>query len=151
MMSPEYKIKPNYGVFNFVRNWQKNGTEKILAEFYEYKMKQMLDHMEAFITVIKTLIQVAPATYKTKIANGTEPKFKFLRMVASWTMQPIKIEYFNTSSSKQLAKFFLLIEKYVEKHKININWFYEKEDLDMLMSGNQYSKFLKLNFTFIEY
>ena len=63
----------------------------------------------------------------------------------------IKIEYFNTSSSKQLAKFFLLIEKYVEKHKININWFYEKEDLDMLMSGNQYSKFLKLNFTFIEY
>ena len=63
----------------------------------------------------------------------------------------IKIEYFNTSSSKQLAKFFLLIEKYVEKHKININWFYEKEDLDMLMSGNQYSKFLNLNFTFIEY
>ena len=63
----------------------------------------------------------------------------------------IKIEYFNTSSSKQLAKFFLLIEKYVEKHTININWFYEKEDLDMLMSGNQYSKFLKLNFTFIEY
>ena len=27
----------------------------------------------------------------------------------------IKIEYFNTSSSKQLAKFFLTIEKYVEK------------------------------------
>ncbi|MBQ3676838.1 MAG: DUF1987 domain-containing protein [Bacteroidales bacterium] len=63
----------------------------------------------------------------------------------------IKIEYFNTSSSKQLAKFFLTIEKYVEKHDIAVNWFYEKEDLDMLMSGNQYSKFLKLKFTFIEY
>ena len=101
MMSPEYKIKPNYGVFNFVRSWQKNGTEKILNEFYEYKIKQMLDHMEAFITVIKTLIQVAPATYKTKIANGTEPKFKFLRMVAGWTMQPIKIEYFNVQNAPQ--------------------------------------------------
>ncbi|MCQ2608466.1 MAG: DUF1987 domain-containing protein [Bacteroidales bacterium] len=62
----------------------------------------------------------------------------------------IKIEYFNTSSSKQLAKLFLTIEKYFEKHDILIKWFYEKEDLDMLMSGNQYSKFLKLNFKFIE-
>ena len=43
------------------------------------------------------------------------------------------------------------IEQYVEKHDLLIKWFYEKEDLDMLMSGNQYSKFLKLNFKFIEY
>lgn len=63
----------------------------------------------------------------------------------------VKIEYFNTSSSKQLAKLFLTIEKYVERHDILVKWFYEKEDLDMLMSGNQYSKFLKLNFKFIEY
>ncbi len=63
----------------------------------------------------------------------------------------VKIEYFNTSSSKQLAKLFLTIEQYVEKHDLLIKWFYEKEDLDMLMSGNQYSKFLKLNFKFIEY
>lgn len=63
----------------------------------------------------------------------------------------VKIEYFNTSSSKQLAKLFLTIEKYVEQHDILVKWFYEKEDLDMLMSGNQYSKFLKLNFKFIEY
>ena len=63
----------------------------------------------------------------------------------------VKIEYFNTSSSKQLAKLFLTIEKYAEKHNISILWFYEKEDLDMLMSGNQYSKFLHLNFKFIEY
>ena len=93
MMSPEYKIKPNYGVFNFVRSWQKNGTEKVLPDFYQYSLKQMIDHMEAFITVIKTFIQISPATYKTKIATGTETKFKFLRMVAGWTMQGIKTEY----------------------------------------------------------
>ena len=93
MMAPEYKIKPNYGVFNFVRSWQKNGTEKILPEFFQYNLKQMTEHMEAFITVIKTFIQISPATYKTKIATGTETKFKFLRMVAGWTMQGIKTEY----------------------------------------------------------
>lgn len=101
MMSPEYKIKPNYGVFNFIRTWQKNGTEKILPEFYEYTLKGMLDHMEGFITVIKTLIQIAPATYKSKIASGTETKFKFLRMVAGWAMQPIKVEYINLQMAPQ--------------------------------------------------
>ena len=94
MMSPEFKIKPNYGLFNFIRSFQKNGTEKIVPEFYKYTLKQTLEHMEGFITVIKTLIQIAPATYKSKIASGTESKFKFLRNVAGWAMQPIKQEYF---------------------------------------------------------
>ena len=102
MMSPEYKIKPNYGVFNFVRSWQKNGTEKVLPEFYQYSLKQMIDHMEAFITVIKTFIQISPSTYKTKIATGTETKFKFLRMVAGWTMQGIKTEYIDLQNIQGL-------------------------------------------------
>ena len=95
MMSSEYKIKPNYGVFNFIRSFQKNGMEKIVPEFYEYTIKQATEHMEGFITVIKTLIQIAPSTYKTKIASGTDSKFKFLRNVAGWAMQPIKVEYIN--------------------------------------------------------
>ena len=95
MMSSEYKIKPNYGVFNFIRSFQKNGMEKIVPEFYEYTIKQATEHMEVFITVIKTLIQIAPSTYKAKIASGTESKFKFLRNVAGWAMQPIKVEYIN--------------------------------------------------------
>ena len=86
MMSPEYKIKPKYGIFNFIRTLQKNGTEKILPEFYQYKLKKDIEHMESFITVIKTLIQIAPATYKAKIVNGGDVKFKFLRMIASWGM-----------------------------------------------------------------
>ena len=93
MMSSEYKIKPNYGIFNFLRTLQKNGTEKVLPEFTNYTMSQAIEHMEAFITVTKTLIQIAPATYKAKIVNGTESKFKFLRMIASWGMAGIKTEY----------------------------------------------------------
>jgi len=62
----------------------------------------------------------------------------------------IKLEYFNTASSKQLAKMLLLIERFIDANSIKIKWFYEKEDNDMLISGNQYSKFLKLEFEFIE-
>lgn len=93
MMSYEYQIKPNYGIFNFILNFTKNGTEKIIPAFFEHNLKNHIANMENFITVIKTMIQMSPATYKAKIVNGTEVKFKFLRMVAGWTMQPIKYEY----------------------------------------------------------
>ncbi|MCR4735007.1 MAG: hypothetical protein K5829_08400 [Treponema sp.] len=92
MMSYEFKIKPNYGFFNFIRTLQKNGTERLLPEFYVYKMKKDIEHMESFTTVIKTLIQIAPATYKSKIASGSETKFKFLRMVAGWSLATIRQE-----------------------------------------------------------
>jgi hypothetical protein len=93
MMSQEYQIKPNYGFFNFIRKFQKDGTERIVPAFYQVTLKMYIENMEAFITVIKTLIQIAPNTYKTKIANGTEAKFKFLRMVAGWTMQNLRLAY----------------------------------------------------------
>ncbi|MCQ2592731.1 MAG: hypothetical protein MJ188_08090 [Treponema sp.] len=93
MMSPDYKIKPNYGVFNFLRSLSKNGAERVSPEFYEFTIKKDIEHFENFITVIKTLIQISPSTYKAKIVNGSETKFKFLRTIASWSVQPIKFEY----------------------------------------------------------
>ena len=93
MMSYEYQIKPNYGIFNFLLNFQKNGSEKIIPAFFESNLKNHITTMETFITIIKTLIQISPATYKAKIVNDPDPKFKFLRMVAGWQIAPIKNEY----------------------------------------------------------
>ena len=93
MMEDEYGIKPNYGLFNFIKYFQQNGHEQIVPEFCTVTLKHHVDNLSGFITVIKTLIQMAPASYKAKIANGTEVKFKFLRMVAGWTMQTIKLAH----------------------------------------------------------
>ena len=93
MMNSEYQIKPNYGIFNFVLSFQKNGTEKIIPHFYEQTLKSHISAMENFITIVKTLIQISPSTYKAKIVNGPEAKFKFLRMVAGWSVNSIKLEY----------------------------------------------------------
>lgn len=125
MMSQEYKIKPNYGIFNFIRNLQKNGTEKINMDFYQYKTKQQIEHLESFITVIKTLIQIAPSTYKAKIANGTETKFKFLRMIAGWSIQQIKIEHINLQNAPNpiiLADFIPFI-KSIYKQIIQVYYY----------------------------
>lgn len=67
------------------------------------------------------------------------------------TIMNFKLEYFNTSSAKQLAKILLILEKLSEKgHKVIINWYYQKEDTDMYASGNRFSKLISLNFSFIE-
>lgn len=93
LMSPEIAVKPNYGFLNFLKGFQKNGNEKILPSFWNHKIGEHITNIETFITVIKTLIQIAPSTYKSKIVNGSEAKFKFLRMVATWTIGPIKLQH----------------------------------------------------------
>lgn len=93
MMSPEYGIKPNYGLFNFIKFFKTNGHEQLVTDFVTVTLKHHIESLQAFITVIKTLIQIAPASYKAKIANGSEAKFKFLRFVAGWNMQSIKVAH----------------------------------------------------------
>ncbi len=101
MMAPEYGIKPNYGIFNFIKIFKQNGQEQLITEFCTLTLKMHIENLQGFITVVKTLIQIAPASYKTKIASGTEPKFKFLRMVAGWTMQGIKIAHVDLQNFPQ--------------------------------------------------
>lgn len=93
MMRDEYGIKPNYGLFNFIKYFQQNGHEQVISEFCTVTLKHHIENLSGFITVIKTLIQIAPASYKAKIASGTEIKFKFLRMIAGWTMQNVKLAH----------------------------------------------------------
>ena len=56
------------------------------------------------------------------------------------------MEYFNTSSSKQIAKIFLLLEKINENVFVQVVWKYKKEDTDMMSSGMRFSKLLNLEF-----
>ena len=100
MMSDEYKIKPNYGLFNFIKKFQKGGNEQLIPEFCTFTLKQHVESIQAFITVIKTMIQIAPASYKTKIASGIETKFKFLRMIAGWQLQTLRLALIDVQDSE---------------------------------------------------
>lgn len=67
------------------------------------------------------------------------------------TVFEFKLEYFNTASAKQIAKLLLILENIGKKNNVVINWYYKKEDADMLSSGTRFSKLIDLNFTFAEY
>lgn len=90
MMSEEYEIKVNRGFFSFLYNLSAKNKEKVSKDFASYKVKKHIEHMQSFITTIKTFIQISPDTYKAQIATETDLKFKFLRTVGKWNMKDLK-------------------------------------------------------------
>ncbi|MBN2756618.1 MAG: DUF1987 domain-containing protein [Bacteroidales bacterium] len=65
----------------------------------------------------------------------------------------IKLEYFNTSSSKCILDVFKKLELVYKKSGekgVVINWFYEEDDEDMLEAGEDYQSILKIPFKMIE-
>lgn len=122
MMSAEYGIKKNYGVFNFIRPLIKDGTERVIPGFVEVTLKNHIDHIQNFITVIKTIIQNSPDTFKAKIQNETDMKYKFLRKVATWNTRDIKLAYvdFDTKDRVTLVSELVPFVKAVYKQVITV-------------------------------
>ncbi len=57
----------------------------------------------------------------------------------------VKLEYFNTSSSKCLVDIFRRLERMHQMGvKIYIKWYYEQEDEDMQDSGMDFKEIIKL-------
>jgi len=60
-----------------------------------------------------------------------------------------KLDYFNTASSKQIAKLLRIIENSPSSESVTIKWYYDEEDTDMLKAGNRYNKLMNVYFEFI--
>jgi hypothetical protein len=67
------------------------------------------------------------------------------------TIVDIKLEYFNTSSSKCILDLFKKLEQINGKGtEVKINWYFEEEDEDMEEAGEDYQAIIKLPFKMIE-
>lgn len=91
MMSPTYNIKPDFGLFNFLFRMSTKNKEKVQKNLGEYLMKRHIEHIQTFISTVKTFIQISPDAYKAKIATEADLKFKFLRTIGKWQMKDIKV------------------------------------------------------------
>ncbi len=61
------------------------------------------------------------------------------------TIFKMKLEYFNTSSSKSLIEIFRKFEELFRAGKeVLIEWYYEQEDEDMYESGEDFRDILKV-------
>lgn len=76
-----------------------------------------------------------------------EPHFFFYSLIF-WCKQQksrrvifqVKVEYINTSSSKCLYHLFQSLENNASINNIEVQWYYETEDEDMLELGEIYSE-----------
>lgn len=60
------------------------------------------------------------------------------------TLAEFKLEYFNTSSSKQIFKLISLLKELSKNKSVSIKWYYDKGDKDMQLSGERFSKLCQM-------
>ncbi len=65
------------------------------------------------------------------------------------TVVNVQLEYFNTSSSKCILDVFKKLET-LSGTNIEINWYYEEDDEDMLEAGEDYQAIIDIPFKMIE-
>jgi hypothetical protein len=67
------------------------------------------------------------------------------------TIVDVKLEYFNTSSSKCILDLFKQLEKLNQRNtKVQVNWYFEEDDEDMAEAGEDYEAIIDLPFKMIE-
>ncbi|AFM04295.1 nuclear pore complex subunit [Bernardetia litoralis DSM 6794] len=67
----------------------------------------------------------------------------YVKQAKSNTILDVKLEYFNTSSSKCLVEIFRKLEALQQKNdNVLINWFYEEDDEDMQESGEDFQEII---------
>jgi hypothetical protein len=67
------------------------------------------------------------------------------------TVVNIRLEYFNTSSSKCILDVFKKLEAiHRTKNEVEVNWYYEEDDEDMLEAGEDYESIIRVPFKMIE-
>ncbi len=105
-----------------------------------------------------------PAANKFEISGRSIPEnsIDFYRPLLDWldeyvkspnseTVLEIKLEYFNTSSSKILVEILRKLEKIQSKGKtVVIRWYYEEEDEDMLESGEDFKEIISIPIEMIQ-
>ncbi len=76
---------------------------------------------------------------------------QYMQVPLDKTVVNIRLEYFNTSSSKCILDVFKRLESiHRSKHDVEINWFYEEDDEDMLEAGEDYDSIIKVPFKMVE-
>ncbi len=68
------------------------------------------------------------------------------------TIVKIKMDYFNTASSKMILELFEVIQKvHASGNETIVEWYYQEDDEDMQDAGQDYSDLIEVPFKLISY
>ena len=86
MMLPEYGIKTNYGIFNFLNGLRKNGYDRISDQFASITLEAYISCLKNFHNNVIKLISIAPAPIQEKINRNSAPQYKMLKVIGDWSV-----------------------------------------------------------------
>lgn len=104
-------------------------------------------------------VNLDPSTGVLDIKGRSIPEnsIEFYRPIVEWieeygkapattTAFNVKLEYFNTASSKCILDVFKKLEVLKSQSEVVVNWYYEEDDEDMLEAGEDYASIIKVPF-----
>ncbi len=75
---------------------------------------------------------------------------EYVEKPKSETILKVKMDYFNTASSKMILEVFELIKTIHDNgQKLTIEWYYQEDDEDMQDAGEDYAEIVEVPFKFI--
>ena len=81
-----------------------------------------------------------------------EPILKWIKGCSSQSLNiDIKLEYINTSSSKQLFNMLKIIHGNFPASNVQVKWYYEEGDEDTLELGKEFESETMLPFVFLQF
>lgn len=88
-------------------------------------------------------------TFFKEILNWLD---EYILNPAESTTMKLKLDYFNTASSKIVMDILYKMEEMHQKgHKVIVEWFYPEDDEDMMETGKEYEELINVPFKQIGY
>ena len=120
-----------------------------------------MEHLEITRTKFSLQIHCNAETGLCEMEGSSYPEnaFEFFKPVQQWMTRyftevgsrillDLKLEYLNTSSSKCILDLFKTLEDYVRQGgEVQVNWYYEQDDEDMMETGEEFLEDLELPFS----
>ena len=115
---------------------------------------------EPTIDTPRVVLDAESGVFEISQMSLPEDAVDFYAPIINWLMEysenpqketvfNMKLEYFNTASSKQLIQILLLLGNLKGKTDIKVNWYYKEIDEDMQALGEEYSQIINLHFNLI--
>lgn len=127
---------------------QTSGMETLIIEKEKDTPTVLLDAENNHFEFYGTSIPEKPAEFYKPVALWFD---NYIKLNPPLTFIDFKLKYINTTSARMLATILQKLERLETCCEVQINWFYDKNNKDILEVGSRFSKILKLNFEFIAY
>ncbi len=111
------------------------------------------DTPEVCLDKVSSIFRLAERSYPEDAFEFYQP---ILKWVDSYTRNPnentlfeFQLDYFNTTSSKQIFKILMLLEELSKSKGVKVKWLYKATDREMLSHGEIFSKVISVPFEMI--